>query len=40
MHTAPEAYSKHAPGAVCIPNMVLGHILLQKFFQIIYGPGP
>ena len=25
-HTAPEAYSKHAPGAVCISNMVLEHI--------------
>ena len=24
--TAPGAYSKHAPGAVCISNMVLEHI--------------
>ena len=38
-HTAPEAHSKHAPGAVCISNMVLEHIWLRKFFQIINGPG-
>ena len=38
-HTAPEAYSKHAPGAVCISNMVLNHIRLRKFFQIINGTG-
>ena len=25
-HTAPGAYSKHTPGAVRIPNMVLDHI--------------
>ena len=25
-HIAPEAYSKHAPGTVCISNMVLEHI--------------
>ena len=39
-HTAPGAYSKHAPGAVCISNMVLKHIWLKKFIQIINGPGP
>ena len=39
-YTAPGAYSKHAPGAVCISNMVLEHIWLKKFFQIIKGPGP
>ena len=39
-HTAPGAYSKHAPGAVCISNMVLEHIWLKKFFQIINGRGP
>ena len=38
-HTAPGAYSKHAPGAVCILDMVLEHIWLKKFFQIINGPG-
>ena len=26
-HTAPGAYSKHAPGAMCISNMVLEHKL-------------
>ena len=26
------AYSKHAPGAVCISNMVLEHVWLGKFF--------
>ena len=36
-HTAPEAYIKHAPGAVCISDMVLEHIWLRKFFQIING---
>ena len=44
--TAPGKYSKHAPGAVCISNMVLEHI--RKYFPIIngpdwpgpYGPGP
>ena len=35
-HTAPGAYSKHAPGAVYIPNMVLEHIWLK----IINGAGP
>ena len=25
-HTAPGAYSKHTPRAVCISNMVLEHI--------------
>ena len=42
-YTAPEAYSKHAPGEVCISNMVLEYVWLGKFFQIIngpYGPGP
>ena len=39
-HTAPGAYSKHAPGAVCISNMVLQHIWLRKFFQIMNSPGP
>ena len=39
-HTAPGAYSKHASRAVCISNMVLEHIWLRKFFQIINGPGP
>ena len=39
-HTAPRAYSKHAPGAVCISNMVLEHIWPRKFFQIINGLGP
>ena len=34
------AYSKHAPGAVCISDMVLEHIWLGKFFQIMNGPGP
>ena len=34
-----EQYSKHASGAVCISNMVLGHIWLRKLFQIINGPG-
>ena len=33
-HTAPRAYSKHAPGVVCISNIVLKHIGLRKFFQI------
>ena len=35
-----RAYSKHALGAVCISNMVLEHIWLRTFFQIINGPGP
>ena len=39
-HTAQRAYSEHAPGAVCILNMVLEHIWLRKFFQIINGPEP
>ena len=39
-HTAPGAYSKNATGALCISNMVLEHIWLIKFFQIINGPGP
>ena len=41
--TAPGAYSKHAPGAVRISNMILEYIWLRKFFQIMngsYGPGP
>ena len=36
-YTAPEAYRKHAPGTVCTSNMVLEHIWLKKFFQIING---
>ena len=39
-HTAPGAYIKHAPGAVCISNMVLEYIWLRKFFQIINDSGP
>ena len=39
-HTGTGADSKHAPGAVCISNMILEHIWLRKFFQIINGPGP
>ena len=39
-HTASGAYSKHAPEAVCILNMVLEHTWLRIFFQIINGPGP
>ena len=39
MHTAPWAYSKHAPGAVCIQIWVLEHISLTKFFQIINASG-
>ena len=39
-HTASEANIKHAPGAVCILNMVLVHIWLRKFFQVINGIGP
>ena len=39
-HAAPGAYSKHAPGAVCILNTALEHICLWKLFQIINGPGP
>ena len=35
-----SSYSKHAPGAVSILNMVLEHIWFKKFFQIINGPGP
>ena len=35
MHTAPGAYLLHAPGAVCILNMILEHILLIIFFQIL-----
>ena len=37
--TAPEAYSKHAYGAVCILDMVLEHIWLRKFFQIMNSRG-
>ena len=39
-HTAPGAHSKHAPGVVCISNMVLKHIWLRKFFQIMNSPEP
>ena len=39
-NTAPGAYSKHAPGAVCFSNIVLEQIWFRKFFQIINGPGP
>ena len=34
-----RSISKHAPGTVCILNMVLEHIWLKKFFQIINGTG-
>ena len=30
----------YVPGAVCISNMVLEHIWLKIFFQIVNGPGP
>ena len=40
MHTAPGVYLLHALGAVCISNMIMEHIWLRIFFQIIYGPGP
>ena len=36
-HTAPGAYSKHTPGAMYILNIVLEHVWLKKFFQIING---
>ena len=39
-YTAPGAYSKYAPGAVCIQIMLLEHIWLTVLLQIIYGPGP
>ena len=44
-HTAPGPCSKYAPGAVCIQIMLLEHIWLRIFFQIIsdpglHGPGP
>ena len=35
-HAVPGAHSKHAPGAVTISNIVLGHGWLGKFFRIIY----
>ena len=40
IYTAPGAYLLHAPEAVCISNIVLEHIWLGIFFQIINGPGP
>ena len=40
INTAPEAYSKHAPGAVLISNMLQEHIWLRIFFKIINGQGP
>ena len=40
MYTAQKACLLYAPGAVCISNMVLEHILLRIFFQAINGPGP
>ena len=40
MHTAPGACSKYVPGAVYIQIMLLEHILLRIFFQIINGPEP
>ena len=40
MHTAPGACSKYASGAACIQKMLLEHIQLRIFFQIINGPGP
>ena len=39
-HTAPDECRKYAPGEVCIYYMVLEHIWLRKFCQIINGPGP
>ena len=38
MHTIPWASLLYAPGAVCILSMVLEHIWLRIFFQIINGP--
>ena len=38
-HTAPGACSKYAPGAMFIQIMLLEHIWLRIFFQIINGPG-
>ena len=40
MHTAPQACLLYALRAVGISNMVLEHILLKIFFQIINGPEP
>ena len=40
MTTDSGAYLLHAPGAVCISNMILEHIWLRVIFQIINGPGP
>ena len=37
MHTAPGACSKYAPGVVCIQTMLLEHIWLRIFFQIIWS---
>ena len=40
MHTASGACSKYVPGAVWIQMMLLDHIWLRIFFQIINDPGP
>ena len=40
MHTALGACLLYVPGTVFISNMVLEHIWLRIFFQIINGPGP
>ena len=36
MHTAPGAYSKEAPGAVCIHMMLLEHIWFETLLLIIF----
>ena len=36
----PGPYSTHAPGAMCTQIILLEHIWLKIFFQIIYGTGP
>ena len=40
MHTAPRACGQYAQGAVYMQIMLLDHIWLRIFFQIINGPGP
>ena len=35
VHTAPGAYLLNASGTVCISNMILEHIWLRIFFQIL-----
>ena len=34
-HTAPGAYSKHAPGAMCIPNMSRSIFDLENYFRLL-----